>query len=347
MVKALGAGLWLALSCAVTASPLSLMTWNVENLFDDVRNGTEYREFDPGRGHWNTELFLLRVRTLSEVVRNAVPGGPDILLLQEVENEHALGTLLDQGLRGLGYSWHVLVPKKGLAANVAVVSRRPIARVLTHAVSPWKGTYPVRDIMEAQIESAGHTLYVFNNHWKSKTEGVNATETSRGEAASVLSARIREIQATDPSADIVAAGDYNENLDEYQRSGKRSQTALMPSEDGNGTPRPDAPISLSATAPVPDLPARRCVLYDPWYEMPPASRGSESWQGDWLTPDHILLSAGLFDSVGFRYRRGSFAVVRLPSLVNEKGVPRKWSVHGGTVEGVSDHLPLIVVLDGE
>ena len=76
------------------AAALTIMSYNVENLFDDVRDGTEYREFDPGRGAWNTESFQLRIKALSEVVRKAVPGGPDILLLQEVENENALQVLL-------------------------------------------------------------------------------------------------------------------------------------------------------------------------------------------------------------------------------------------------------------
>ncbi len=184
--------------CRAGASPaLTVLSYNVENLFDDVRDGTEYREFDPGRGTWNTESFHLRIKALSEVVRRCVAGGPDILLLQEVENGHALQVLLTEGARGMGYSWYALVPKNGLAANVAIASRLPIARIRTHAVGPWKGvkntSLPVRDILEAQVEIAGHTLYLFNNHWKSKTEGMKATEPSRRESASVLARRIGEI----------------------------------------------------------------------------------------------------------------------------------------------------------
>ena len=335
----------LLLSCTVSAGALSLMSWNVENFFDDVHNGTEYREFDPARGHWNTELFLQRVRTLSEVVRMAVPGGADILVLQEVENENALATLLDRGLRGMGYSWHVLVPKRGLSATVAVVSRLPIARVSTHAVQPWNGRVPMRDILEVQLQIGGHTLYLFDNHWKSKTEGVKATEASRVQSAGVLAARIREIQASDAAADIVAAGDFNENMDEFQRDGRRAATALMPAGDPAGTARADSSIYLSQSAPSPDPAARRCVLFDPWYELAAARRGSESWHGDWLTPDHILLSAGLFDRRGLHYRLGSFAPVRLPSLIDARGIPRRLVMRAGKEEGVSDHLPLILFLD--
>jgi endonuclease/exonuclease/phosphatase family metal-dependent hydrolase len=231
-VKSILAALLLVLWGALPGPALTLMSYNVENLFDDVHNGTEYREFDPGRGKWSRESFLVRVGKLSEVIRKSVPGGPDILLLQEVENGNALRTFVETGARGMGYTWQVLVPKKGLAANVAIVSRLPVARVRTHAVGPWKGAAPVRDILEAQVETAGHLLYVFNNHWKSRTEGAGVTEASRRESAAVLARRIAEILEADPGADIVAAGDMNESVDEYARRGRRTVTALMPADDG-------------------------------------------------------------------------------------------------------------------
>jgi endonuclease/exonuclease/phosphatase family metal-dependent hydrolase len=330
-------GLW----CAGAASALTIMSYNVENLFDDVHDGTEYREFDPGRGNWNSESFHLRVQALSEVVRRAVPGGPDILLVQEVENGNALQVLVDTGMRGMGYAWHTLVPKKGLSANVGVASRIPIARVRTHAVGPWKGG-TVRDILEVQLEISGHTLYLFDNHWKSKTEGGRVTEQSRREAASVLARRIREIQSLEPSADIVAAGDLNESVDEYIRVGRRYLTALMPEgESATGTSGSDGIVVSAAPPPLSNSPGR-CILFDPWFELGAENRGSSAWQGDWLTVDHMLLSAGLFDREGFSYRRGSFTSLRMPFLLDARGLPRRWSRNSG---GYSDHLPILLTLD--
>ncbi len=343
-LKALAVALGLVLCTAAPAAALSLMSWNVQNLFDDVRDGTEYREFNPGRGSWNTAAFLQRIRSLSEALRKVVPGGPDVLLLQEVENENALKQFLDRGARGMGYSWHTLAPKRGLAATVAIVSRLPIARVRIHAVKPWKASEPVRDILEAQVEVNGHTLYVLNNHWKAKTEGVKATEASRKEAAAVLSARIREILAAEPAADIVAGGDFNENVDEYARTGRRYATALMPA--GETAAGSEALVCLSPSPPVEGSSDPRCILYEPWFEIDAASRGSSSWQKEWLTADHILLSAGLFDRAGWHYRRGSFSAARLPFLLDERGFPRRWTARGST-QGISDHLPVVLTLDSE
>jgi endonuclease/exonuclease/phosphatase family metal-dependent hydrolase len=333
------------LACLIaSASGLTLMSYNVENLFDEVRNGTEYREFDPGRSTWNAEFFRVRIDSIAEVVRKAVAGGPDILLLQEIENEHALQTLAEEGLGGLGYAWRALVPKKNLAANVAVLSRLPIARVRAHAVGPWNGRTPVRDVIEVEIEQGGHTLYVFNNHWKAKTDGVKATEPSRIQSATVLALRVREILAQDPSADILVAGDMNESTDEYARTGRKYQTALL--LDSETTPRKYArqSIFLSANARALGAMGERLVLYDPWFELESARRGSYSYHGQWLTVDHILLSAGLFDSRGFSYRWGSFGPVRLPFLFSPEGLPKRWTgLTSG--RGYSDHLPLLITLD--
>jgi len=319
------------------------MSYNVENLFDDVDNGSEFREFDPGRGAWSTELFQVRVDTIAEVVRKSVAGGPDVLLLQEVENENALEVLVRKGLRGMGYRDLVIVPKKRLAASIGIVSRLPIARVRTHAVGPWNGD-PVRDILEVEIEMSGHTLHLFNNHWKSKTGGTKATEPSRLESSGAVARRIREILAQDPAADIVLAGDMNENLDEYALIGRKYQTALLPAMEKVSAEFERQSLFLAGNARQPGIAGDRVTLYEPWFELPGERRGSYVYQGDWQTMDHLLLSAGLLDSQGFSYRWGSFSVVTLPFLLTEKGVPRKWAGLAGT-RGYSDHLPLLITLE--
>jgi len=340
------AGIAAALAvCVVTCSGgLTLMTYNVENLFDDVHDGSEYREFDPNAGTWSAEFFKIRVDSIAEVVRKALPGGADILLLQEVENENALSKLVTDGLRGMGYAWKAFVPKRGLSANVAIVSRFPIAQVRTHAVGPWKGATPLRDVVEADIVIAGRTLIVLDNHWKAKTEGARVTEPYRRNAAGVLARRIKEILALDPEADIIAAGDMNESLDELDRVGGKYQTALVPETERAAAADPRQSIFLSSTASGLGVVGNRCVLYDPWYEIEDSRRGSYFYQGDWLTVDHMLLSPGLFDPHGFSYHPRSFGPVRSSFLLSDKGFPKAWSSLTKD-RGYSDHLPLLIRLD--
>ena len=332
--------LFLSLVCRAPA--LTILTYNVENLFDDVHNGSEFPEFDPNRGGWSRDLFRVRVETIAEVVRKAVPGGPDVLLLQEVENENALRVLLDTGLSGMGYRFSVILPKNRLPANVAIASRLPLSHVRSHMVRSWKKN-PVRDVIEAEIETGSGTLHVFNDHWKSKAGGARATEGSRRESAGIVARRIREILAEDPGAHIVVAGDMNENCDELERVKGRYATALVAASAKAPADSADS-LFVADEKSIPGADGGRVVLYEPWFELPPSSRGSYFYQGQWETMDHVLLSAGLLDSRGLKYRKGSFRVLRLPFLLLPDGTPRKWThLKGGL--GYSDHLPLLVTLD--
>jgi len=143
--------------------------------------------------------------------------------------------------------------------------------------------------------------------------------------------------------DIVAAGDFNESVDEWRQAGRAWQVALVPVDD-------DPPASfLDRTILLADDPRDAGVrgglsLYDPWFEIAESERGSYSYQGRWQTVDHVLLSPGLFDERGFRYRPGGFRVVRLPFLLNADGTPKRWTRLSGQ-RGYSDHLPLLLSLD--
>ncbi len=327
----------------VSARDVTILTYNVENLFDDVHDGSEFPEFDPARGGWNTDLFLMRVETIAEVVRKAVPGGPDVLLLQEVENENALHVLLTTGLSGMGYTWSVLVPKKKLAANVAIASRLPVSHVRSNAVHAWRKN-PVRDVIEAEIETKDGVLHLFDDHWKSKAGGARATERSRLESAGIVVGRIKEILAEEPGAHIIVAGDMNENCDELERVGGSYQTALVTASRRTPAAYSASSLFLADGALAPGVDASgRVILYEPWLELPAAERGSYYYQGEWETMDHILLSAGLFDSRGFHYRKGGFRVLRLPFLLRPDGTPRAWT-HLKAERGYSDHLPLLITL---
>jgi len=342
-VKRLALALLLLLRFLFPAGCITLMSYNVENLFDDVDNGTEFKEFDPGRGAWNGEFFKLRIDTIAEVIRKVAAGGPDVLVLQEIENENALRALVGGGLKGMGYDHLALAPKKKLTANVGIASRLPIVRVHTHHVGPWKRN-PVRDILEVELQAGENTLHLFDVHWKSKTGGTRETEASRLESSGAIAKRIREILAQDPAADIVVAGDMNENLDEYSRVGRKYQTALIPASARTPSEYARRSLFLAGSARGMDTAGERIVLYDPWFELEEGMRGSYVYQGEWQTMDHFLLSPGLLDSHGFTYRRGSFTVARLPFLLSPNGSPKKWNGLKGQ-RGYSDHLPLLITLE--
>jgi endonuclease/exonuclease/phosphatase family metal-dependent hydrolase len=321
---------------------VTLMVYNVQNLFDDEYDGSEYREFDPRKGKWNAEFFRLRVDTIAEVVRKAAPGGADVLVLQEVENGNALNVLVKEGLRGMGYAHAIAVPREGSATNPAIVSRLKVTRVHCHRGSAGADVTP-RDVLEAEIEANGALLHLFDNHWKSRIGGVRATEAARVGAAGIVAKRVREILLEDPSADVVVAGDFNESGEEFVRWGGSLQTALIPDRASSPPGFCGSSIFLAGRPTEAGIRDGRLLLYDPWLELNAEERGSYYGAKKWETFDHALLSPGLFDDKGFSYVSGSFRVFKETFLLDKEGAPKKWKGLGGQ-RGYSDHLPLLLRL---
>jgi len=321
----------------------TVMSYNVQNLFDDVHDGSEYREYDPAGGAWNTEAFRVRVDAIAEVIRKSVAGGPDIVALQEVESLLALKKLNEWGLADLGYNQFVFYPKNNLAANVAVMSRMPVESVHAFTIGKW-GDNPVRDVLEVVFLRDGRRLHLFVCHLKSKTGGDRDTEPARLEGASKIARRVREILGSEADADILITGDFNESLDEYRLARKAYQTALVPLDAGAPEEFFSDSLFLSSVPADAGLSGGRVVFYEPWFELKDEGRGSYSYRGKWETIDHMLLSAGLFDDKGFSYKKSSFRVMKEGFLVEGPAeTPRKWTDPKGA-KGYSDHLPLLLTL---
>lgn len=338
-LAAAGAALFIA-SCAgcdigAVSGRLDIMSYNVENLFDDVHDGTEYREFDPQLGEWSTELFHLKMQQIADVIRAAAPGGPDIVALAEIENLNALATLNETYLKGMGYQ--TIASESGKTAIVVgLLSRFPVTSVRAHHASEQTfgsaGEQP-RDILEARLDCNGAPLVIFVNHWKSKIGGAEATEASRRACAGIIARRAAEILAAEPSVDIIVAGDLNENWDEHLRTQDAYPTALMPAEACEG-----GCLALAGDRGIMRSAGRSVVFYSPWMEG--TFPGSYCLAGQWESIDHTLLAATLFDGEGLEY--GSFEVFRPNFLLKADGAPRGFSATSRS--GYSDHLPILLHL---
>jgi len=299
-----------------------ILSYNVENLFDDRSSGREYPEFQGER--WNRELYPRKLAVLGRAIRRSCRGGPEVVALQEVESEAALLDLRDRALAQMGYRYAVFAAGAPQGAgqeaitSVAVLSRLPVLASRVHQTGSFQGMAQ-RPILELALDIAGLRLTVFNGHWKSKIGGVEATEEGRRRSAEVLARRLRVILEAEPLAEVVVAGDLNRNLEELA----------------------GPPLAVAAERRRAGLSESGVLLYSPWYELPPPARGSAVHQRRWQTPDHFLLAPGLLDEQGLSYRPGGFRVVRLSFLVHpDSRFPRRFDAQG--VRGASDHLPLLL-----
>ena len=328
-------------ACGNQGRTLTVVSYNVQNLYDATDDGGEYREFTAAGG-WNEALYTAKLRAIGSALRAAVPGGADLVALQEVEHYGAARRLVHLELARHGYRHVVWLPDRHSGNGPVVLSKLPVRRVgaLWMEGTPEQRLRPILEVEVALGETDdAPSLFLFNNHWKSRHGGAPETERYRRQAAAALAARLREIHAADPQADVIVAGDLNVSVDEYERRRGRYLTALMPAEAS-------AEGALAVTADVP-APAAPLALFSPWHAYRDAGRapeGSYRYRGTWETIDHLLLGPGLFDGVGVSYAGSDRFAVISDGLLDASGGPRRF-LHGPSPGGYSDHLPLRLELD--
>lgn len=299
---------------------VTIVSYNVHNLFDDVDTGNEYPEFDMDTGKWTRALYLRRMDNLAEAVASLEPGYPDVLCMQELESEKVLADLAAGALKKAGYRHVAAGGPDGSSIRSGVLSRLPILRTRRHSVADAWGFGPARDMLETVLDrGGGRKLIVFTCHWKSRREGEEETEVARRVQAGLAAARVAAALEEDPEAEIVVCGDFNESPDEYERVGRRYATALMPADAASGG------ILLAGGG------AASPVLHSPWASAPGYSY---RYRGVSERLDGFLLSRALCDGAGLDIE--SFAAADAGFLRDERGDPFAWNGSSG----YSDHLPV-------
>jgi endonuclease/exonuclease/phosphatase family metal-dependent hydrolase len=327
---------------------ITLMTWNVNNLFDGKDNGYEYNEFLESAG-WSTEKYLGRINTISAAIDTIEPQ-PDVIILQEIESLKILEDLTNS-MSG-NYSLSHFANNPGAALGVGILSRFPISEARVHSITVDSQTTP-RPVLEARVNIDKDAFVIFACHWKSKVGGDDVTEDVRRASARVILRRIRELWKSEPSLGVIVAGDLNENHDEFYRRGANVICALLPDDpycaeltgcleaDSKKIPalQKDFIVISRNMPPSPvNFPEGSVVLFSPW--MGYLENGSYYYKNNWETIDHFLVSAHFFSNTGWNYEKT--AVVKDSHFTNSSGIPVSYNVRTGS--GISDHLPLLFIL---
>ncbi len=315
------------------AAPFKVASYNVENLFDAVYNGTEYEEFIPRRHNWNRRMAERKLDHTAEVLCDL---DADIVGLQEVENADVFEQLRTRLKRvGCGYRYGAITHKQGAPIQVALLSRFPIRSVREIQVSY---SPRVRNILEADVRVYGQDLKIFVNHWKSKSR--KGYESKRIAYARVLKKRIDTLPS---DRAYIVLGDLNTDYDAYLTLPKRLNDTggetglnhlLKTVENGELlTPETIRPLQRSHV--------------DLWTQLPYSNRWSHRFYGHKSTLDHILLPASMFDGKGIDYVNGSFGIFKADYLFTKKGYINSWQIKGTkhTGRGYSDHLPIYALFD--
>jgi endonuclease/exonuclease/phosphatase family metal-dependent hydrolase len=335
---------FLILTSAYAGAPgkidVTLMAYNIENLFDtkhdegkedftylplSVKKASKevidycrsiyipvYRK-DCFELDWNEKILKIKIKNMAKVVKSFNNGkGPDILVLEEVENIKALTQFKDQGLSSMNYQSIVLIEgpdKRGI--DVAILARFPLVDSKIHHVriDP-NNSQATRPILEATFTVHGKPLTVFGNHWPSQ---MNPDE-DRISAAEVLA------QATSALThrNVIAVGDFN-TLDNDDKNGLKEITLNSEKEifyyDVNSTKK-----------------------------APQRFPGSHCYRGRWAFLDKILVVQGPENKV----TEASFSLyapdfILKPDPKSKKGelIPNRFDEVTG--QGYSDHLPITIL----
>ena len=148
---------------------LTILSYNVEALFDSEDNGNEYKDYSVAKGSWTETLYRKRIANLVSAILCLCPDKPDILLLQEIENERVL-TDLAEALGG--YAEQIAAPQGSGSITVGILSKYPLTGATAHQYQfGIRQNASARLLLEVRLDLDGVPVVLLNAHWKSKKEG--------------------------------------------------------------------------------------------------------------------------------------------------------------------------------
>lgn len=291
--------------------------WNVENLFD--LNDDPDKQDDEyalgGKKQATREILDLKLDHLAEVMTDL---DADILGLCEVENRSIVDELKQHYTPRDYKVVHYESPdERGI--DVMLFYDPDVYDVKSSEVLsiPFPGQRPTRDILHVTGTVQGAVLHVFVNHWPSNYYGWDIGSVKRKKVAGVLRAKVDDILADNPQAEIVIMGDLNEGpadsaVTSVLKAGKR----------------------LGANGPN---------LLDLMHRFDGVDGvGTYVYRGEDGILDHIIISSGLTDEQGLTMVENSIRINDKPKYRQQSGrykhYPFRFWAGDSLLGGYSDHL---------
>lgn len=305
--------------CALILQCLTLVSFNVENLFDcehdSLKDDVEW--LPNGKNHWSHTRYWRKVNHLAQEIIACGETGegwalPDLVALCEVENDTVMHDLTRRSpLRNARYEYVMTDSPDPRGIDVALMYSPFSFLLLYHyplRVTPVKGMHPPRDILYVcgRVVS-GDTLHVYVVHAPSRSGGERITRSHRLAVAYRLCSSLDSLNRCSPHAKVLVAGDFNDY----------SQSPSIVFLAGKGL----VELSEKATGAY-------------------GARATYRYQGEWGSLDHVFASRSLADSLQ------DCRVFDAPFVLEEdekNGGVKPFRTYLGPryVGGFSDHLPLV------
>jgi len=315
------------LSFSLYAKTFTVASYNVENLFDLVKDRSDYQEYQPNtKAKWNQKNFNIKVNNVLKVIKDI---DSDIIALQEIENRQMMQVLLK---RLPQYKYSSFTKYRNSSVGVGFLSK---IKIISNSDIDVRFTNKLfRPILETTFEFDNIEFKIFNSHWPSK----RAAESYRVKFAKKLYDRLKELPR---DYDYILLGDFNSNYDEFKTIYKNKK--LNNTQGITGINQVLNTTIDKRFVTYDDILKRgKNVNYNLWLDLAYDERFSNKYRGRNNTPDNIIISPALFDNKKLTYITKSFRVFKPNYLYKNKKIIR-WRmnnrVHQGS--GFSDHLPII------
>ena len=222
---------------------LSIMAYNVENLFDtekdEGKNDWEFLPLEFKKNNpevqdackaipvpfyrencfnkdWSEEVLAEKMQRLADTIFSAAPNGPDVLMLEEVENLNVVEMLNSGYLAKANYQTVELIEgDDGRGIDVAILSRLPVEEPAELHRIQFRQTNKVprtRGILEVGLRlPTGDTLYAMALHFPSQAN----PSWQRMDAIETLNSILK---SKGKNALVVAGGDFNISPEENAKN---------------------------------------------------------------------------------------------------------------------------------
>lgn len=311
---------------------ISFAFYNVENLFDTIDDPriNDSSHLPYSRVPWNSERYQRKLDNLTKVMTSVDSASyPTIFGLCEVENIDVLRDLVSHpDLQETAYSiLHKNSPdERGIDVALLYQSKHytPFETNYINIHFPWDPDNKTRDILYSKgVAGKKDTLHIFINHWVSRWGGQAETEPARRFIGKKLKHITDSIFSLQPNANIILAGDLNDN-----------PTDLSISED------------LGALAVA--QPIKEKSLYNLSKNQFLNGDGSLYYKG-WDMFDQIIVSSSMLSGEnGIKTTSDMQTVIKHDWMLYhpKKGSsrPNRTASGGKYFGGYSDHLPVFIRL---
>jgi predicted extracellular nuclease len=184
----------------------SIVTFNVENLFDTVDpHPSSPEQLTPAQ-------YAIRLEKAADAIVRM--GAPTIIGLQEVENIDVLQDIAAQdALADFGYEAMLIEGSDARGIDVGYLVRGDQATVESVESFPAPEGVTTRHPLLMQVTvnvgDTPQTVYLLNNHFTSLSAGEEATEPRRTAQAAWNVEIMNQVRDSDPEAQFVVMGDLN------------------------------------------------------------------------------------------------------------------------------------------